>query len=182
MKSDKNKTVIDHLEYKEHKRETKIIRHQMDTFLRYWPFCPFSLIWVWINCCKQSWGCWFETPSCTLWRHCSDLPICTHRILTFHGGKYICMPEKLDILLLLVQSSTRADKHYWLKMWLEYRIYIYKKTEKYTAHTTVSWYKLKQWKMGHTSDLIMIRQITNILTIIIRKMDKLNTLSPIYCT
>ena len=21
---------------------------------------------------KQSWGCWFETPSCSLWRHCND--------------------------------------------------------------------------------------------------------------
>ena len=21
---------------------------------------------------KQSWGCWFETPSCPLWRHCHD--------------------------------------------------------------------------------------------------------------
>ena len=67
VKSDKNKTVIDRIEYKEHKQETKIIRHQMDTFLRYWPFCPgdspitsgaelltFSLIWVWINCWVNS--------------------------------------------------------------------------------------------------------------------------------
>ena len=24
---------------------------------------------------KQSWGWWFETPSCSLWRHCNDLSI-----------------------------------------------------------------------------------------------------------
>ena len=30
----------------------------------------FSLIWdKWLS--KQSWGCWFETPSCSLWRYCN---------------------------------------------------------------------------------------------------------------
>ena len=24
---------------------------------------------------KQSWGWWFETPSCSLWRHCYELPL-----------------------------------------------------------------------------------------------------------
>ena len=33
----------------------------------------FSLISVWINGWKkQSWGWWFETLSCPLWRHCND--------------------------------------------------------------------------------------------------------------
>ena len=33
----------------------------------------FSLICARINgLSKQSWGCWFETPSRSLWRHCSD--------------------------------------------------------------------------------------------------------------
>ena len=27
--------------------------------------------------CKQSWGWWFETPSCSLWRHCNVMPIMT---------------------------------------------------------------------------------------------------------
>ena len=24
---------------------------------------------------KQSWGWWFETPSCSLWRHCNEEPV-----------------------------------------------------------------------------------------------------------
>ena len=34
----------------------------------------FSLICAWINGYKQSWGWWFETPSCLLWRHCNGKP------------------------------------------------------------------------------------------------------------
>ena len=30
----------------------------------------FSFVCTWING-KQSWGWWFEAPSCSLWRHCS---------------------------------------------------------------------------------------------------------------
>ena len=42
--------------------------------------------------------------------------------------------------------------------------------------------KPKQWRMGHTSDLmIVIRKSTHILTIIIREMGKLNMHSSIYC-
>ena len=33
----------------------------------------FSLICAWIKrLSKQSWGWWFETPSCSLWRHCNE--------------------------------------------------------------------------------------------------------------
>ena len=68
-------------------------RHQMEHFRRYWPFMQgirsspvnslhngqwrgafmFSLICAWKKrLSKQSWGWWFETPSCPLWRHCND--------------------------------------------------------------------------------------------------------------
>ena len=44
----------------------------------------FSLICVWVNgLTKQSWGCWFETPSRTLWRHHNDLTLQNwHRIFS----------------------------------------------------------------------------------------------------
>ena len=31
---------------------------------------------------NQSWGWWFETPSCSLWRHCNEVPKLPHEILT----------------------------------------------------------------------------------------------------
>ena len=60
-------------------------------FPRYWPFVRgihrspvnsphkgqwrgalmFSLIFAWINDCKQSWGWWFEKPLRSWWRHCN---------------------------------------------------------------------------------------------------------------
>ena len=65
-------------------------------FPRYWPFVwgihrspvfsphkgqwrgalMFSLIWA-LNkrLSKQSWGWWFETPSCSLWRHCNGMQL-----------------------------------------------------------------------------------------------------------
>ena len=57
----------------------------------------------------------------------------------------------------------------------------HKNIERQKAHTIVSWPNHKQWKMGHTSDLMMIlRWSTLSLTIIIRKMGKPNTQSSIY--
>ena len=50
--------------------------------------------------------------------------------------------------------------------------------------TQKEWWKLVHLafrQTGHSADLIMIRWSTHILTIIIRKNDKLNTHSPIYC-
>ena len=32
---------------------------------------------------KQSWGWWFETPSCSLWRHCNERSMCEERFLIF---------------------------------------------------------------------------------------------------
>ena len=42
----------------------------------------FSLIWAWIKRLSiQSWGWWFETPSCSLWRHCKDIMyVCWHTV------------------------------------------------------------------------------------------------------
>ena len=36
----------------------------------------FTLICVWITLCKQSWGWWFETLLCPLWRHSNDQTRC----------------------------------------------------------------------------------------------------------
>ena len=65
---------------------------------------------------KQSWGWWFETPSCSLWRHCNDItrhkpwgsrdqlyhhPFWTVRLIAFYHGwgashaHFCVMPVKL---------------------------------------------------------------------------------------
>ena len=35
---------------------------------------------------KQSWGWWFETPSCSLWRHCNDW----HKLFSGIPNLYYC--------------------------------------------------------------------------------------------
>ena len=61
-------------------------RHQMETFSALLAICAGNspvnsphkgqwrgaLMFSLICACKQSWGCWFETPSRSLWRHCND--------------------------------------------------------------------------------------------------------------
>ena len=67
-------------------------------FPRYWPFVwginrspvksphkgqsrgalMFSLIRMIKRLSKQSWGWWFETASCSLWRHCNEFVDLTH--------------------------------------------------------------------------------------------------------
>ena len=50
-------------------------------FLHYWPFVrgihrsPVNSLICALNkrLSKQSWGWWFETPSCSLWRHCNEM-------------------------------------------------------------------------------------------------------------
>ena len=56
-----------------------------------WSFDVFSLIYAWSNrrFSKQWWGCWFETPSHSLWRHCNAqrqavIPHGTDRSSTMH--------------------------------------------------------------------------------------------------
>ena len=44
-----------------------------------------SLIYAWING-KQSWGWWFESPSCSLWGHCNESCTVTH--LNSESGDY----------------------------------------------------------------------------------------------
>ena len=46
----------------------------------------FSLICAWLNgWVKQSWGWWFETPSCPLWPHCKIYPTtCSVPLLTYY--------------------------------------------------------------------------------------------------
>ena len=70
-------------------------RHQMETFSALLAFClgnspvkPLS---------KQSWGWWFETPSCSLWRHCNSwscelrswIPMIDKRTGTENGVKWV---------------------------------------------------------------------------------------------
>ena len=44
----------------------------------------------WLN--KQSWGWWFESPSCSLWRHCNDVNLChSHVQIATHNLK--CPPH-----------------------------------------------------------------------------------------
>ena len=45
---------------------------------------------------KQSWGWWFETPSCTLWRHCNVS--CKWLFLTFRVP-HMVFREMLEIYL-----------------------------------------------------------------------------------
>ena len=54
----------------------------------------FYLICIWINGWVNNWGWWFETISCTLWRHCDDvgifrnfLSICLHEWKTLKISK-----------------------------------------------------------------------------------------------
>ena len=75
---------------------------KFEHFPHHWPFVPgihrspvnsphkgqrggafmFSLICAWINgWLKQSSGWWFETPSCSLWRHCSGCHLVTNHYL-----------------------------------------------------------------------------------------------------
>ena len=68
---------------------------------------------------------------------------------------------------------------WWLPTLELTRSYNHKDIERHTA--TPLFHILKQWQMGHTSDLMMLRWSTYILTIIIREMGKLNTHDPVYC-
>ena len=48
---------------------------------------------------KQSWGWWFEAPSCLFWRHCDDYSI------TATGNEHKC------VLIHLARSNTHQRKH-----------------------------------------------------------------------
>ena len=45
---------------------------------------------------KQSWGWWFETPLCSLWRHCNDKLLCD----LFPNTVYILFPNTVYTLYL----------------------------------------------------------------------------------
>ena len=55
---------------------------------------------------KQSWGWWFETPSCSLWRHCNDLSrpdsigsaSIRHRSVMFTSDRYLIEVEPKSLL------------------------------------------------------------------------------------
>ena len=81
-----------------------------------------------------------------------------------------------------IATLMNMDKYF---MWIHYEwLHNHNKAKhSKTVCTFLEIYcNLKQWHMGHTSDLMMIiRSHTSILTLIIRETGKLNTQSPIYC-
>ena len=99
---------------------------------------------------------------------------CIGTVLMFCGLLHMqgCFPNRINGLkigcknsMYPVRCSTRSNKN----------------IERHIAHTNVSRTNLQQWKIGHTSDLMMtIRQSICIHTIIIRDMSKLNTHISIY--
>ena len=46
---------------------------------------------------KQSWGCWFETPSCLLWRYCNDASV----KLSIH---FHISPNRTSLMAVLLVS------------------------------------------------------------------------------
>ena len=59
---------------------------------------------------KQLWGCWFETPSSPLWRHCNGFPV---------HGVVVCTTDvqgvSYDSLPAIIQSegNTMRNFSYW---------------------------------------------------------------------
>ena len=56
---------------------------------------------------KQSWGWWFETPSCSLWRHCNVISgylwdVITHRCLFCHNNSN----SRADFLITPLHNRT----------------------------------------------------------------------------
>ena len=45
-------------------------------------FDVFFDLWLNKHLSKQSWGWWFETPSCSLWRHCNVIRSTIHNFTT----------------------------------------------------------------------------------------------------
>ena len=89
-------------------------RHQMETFSKLlalcawnspvnvefpsqrpvtWSFDAFFDLRINKRLSKQSWGRWFETPSCLLWRHCTDLVCSQFR----HTGACYYQPVQCPI-------------------------------------------------------------------------------------
>ena len=63
---------------------------------------------------KQSWGWWFETPSCSLWRHCNDwcgAVIWYRRQTTTQNQVYCLHSRKLTVAKTQVRSSVSVVKH-----------------------------------------------------------------------
>ena len=73
---------------------------------------------------KQSWGWWFETPSCSLWRHCNvspyhfDLPPCDrcYMVLTcltrmhmYRDCTFICISVTLQAPVLIFVLSCNVE-------------------------------------------------------------------------
>ena len=59
---------------------------------------------------KQSWGWWFETPSCSLWRHCSAdiccyIPYCSDKETRLHQVCFVEISYECYIYQLLVMPA-----------------------------------------------------------------------------
>ena len=72
---------------------------------------------------KQSWGWWFETPSCSLWRHCNDVALhfyrirvkigsseCTKKVRSWFPSKNIMF--SINTILHLLNCSFK-ENYFW---------------------------------------------------------------------
>ena len=78
----------------------------------------------------QSWDCWFETSSRSLWRHCNDLPnswegertaFVWNRIVKFNNSKFNSLNGNewnlIEVSFKCIGESSVDDESYWLKKW-----------------------------------------------------------------
>ena len=74
--------------------------------------------------CKQSWGWWFETLSCPLWRHCNGVPLYDIRHPNWVVEKHILVNENelvLDIVFffkfhqIIICKNSQHQVFYGLK-------------------------------------------------------------------
>ena len=101
-------------------------RHQMDTFSALLAICAGNSPVMWSfdvfldlrlnkRLSKQAWGWWFETPSCSLWRHCND-GFCTPRV---SNAEKVSMSWR-SLVSSLFPIVVEVDAGGWSSMW--YRI------------------------------------------------------------
>ena len=128
-----------------------------------------------------------------LWENDPDIPVFVGwNIYAFHGVQDTSMDAIKHVTFFNIDIEVN-DGVQWIAITntpyiYHYDIYektlckawsIYKNIERHTANAIVSWPNPQHWQMSHTSDSILIlRQSTLILKIIIRAMGKPNTHSP----
>ena len=89
---------------------------------------------------KQSWGRWFETLSCPLWRHCNDNPLDQHWLDI--EPTHLC---PIDVISMLMQWSLLSGLPP-----------VYRQTITWTS-TDILWIGPLEW--GAVSDLSLISDL-----------------------